>query len=228
MTNSTKTRRGIRRVNHRFEARIAVDGKRKSLGFFDTVTEAYEAYRLAKTGAIDSKPVPFRTLKQPLTAERLREVLDYSPETGIFLHKGRSGVVAGTVAGTVKPDGYRQIRVDCRKYYAAPLAWLYVTGEWPEFQIDHEDGNRDNNKFGNFRSATRAENLQNTALRTNNTTGFHGVSWHAAQRKYVARIMVDRKSIGLGYFHTPEEAHAAYLAAKERLHAFQPKPRDLP
>jgi hypothetical protein len=68
-----------------------------------------------------------------LTAERLREVLDYNPETGVFTWKVRTSirVVAGKVAGSVGKRGYLIIGVGGRNYYAHRLAWLHMTGEWP-------------------------------------------------------------------------------------------------
>ena len=100
-----------------------------------------------------------------LTHERLLQLLTYDPVTGVFRWRySRRGCSAGAVAGRVKPDGYRQIMLDSRAYYAQRLALFYVTGEWPEREVDHKDGCRDNNAWSNLRDATRRQNMWNTKL----------------------------------------------------------------
>lgn len=95
------------------------------------------------------------------TAERLRELLAYNPRTGLFTwrvsRKGRGGVVsAGSVAGTFDTRGSRVITVDNHKYPAARLAWFYVTGRWPTFNLVHVDGNTANDRFANLRPSARS------------------------------------------------------------------------
>lgn len=155
-----------------------------------------------------------------LTAERLREVLGYDPETGLFRWRVRtSNVKVGDVAGCMRKDGYLIISINGRLHQAHRLAWLYVNGEWPPAEIDHIDGRRDFNAIANLREATHAENMHNRRKpQANNTTGYLGVSRYCG--KFRALITLDRKLKHLGYFDTPEEAHAAYLEAKRRLHPF--------
>ena len=153
-----------------------------------------------------------------LTAERLREVLSYDPETGVFTwFAARGSGKVGSVAGCLAKDGYRVIRIDRQRYLASRLVWLYTTGSWPKFEIDHKNGIRDDDRWVNLRDVTRSENQQNLrrAL-SNSTTGFLGVSRH--QGNFQAQIRLDGKSRYLGTFSTPEEAHAAYLNAKRGLH----------
>ena len=158
-----------------------------------------------------------------ITAERLREVLDYDPATGVFTWKARtspfSRVNVGDVAGGLKTKGYIRIKLDGRELLAHRLAWLYVNGEWPADQIDHISGIRTDNRIVNLRLATNAENQHNQRKpQADNTTGFLGVS--PEYGKFKARIVVDGKNKHLGMFHTPEEAHAAYVDAKRKLHKF--------
>jgi hypothetical protein len=161
--------------------------------------------------------------RKPLTAERLRELLHYDPETGVFTRIARvRGTRPGAVAGSMTSKGYRQVRIDGRQYQAHRLAWLYMTGEWPADQIDHRDGDPANNRFDNLRAATHAENQQNRAPPKNSTSGLIGASWQQRSRRWVAQIDAGGRQVYLGLFDTPEEAHAAYLSAKARLHAFQP------
>jgi hypothetical protein len=149
-----------------------------------------------------------------LTAERLRELLDYNPETGIF--RWNVAARAGTVVGCLN-RGYRVIRVDRMLYRAHRLAWLHVYGCWPTDEIDHINGIKDDNRLANLREVTCAENQQNRrSARTDNKTGLLGVS--SSQGGFQAQIKVNCKLFFLGRFATAELAHAAYLEAKRRLH----------
>ena len=97
-----------------------------------------------------------------ITAERLRELLHYDAETGVFRWKVRpyrTSIQSGTVAGMIYA-GYRRIRVDGQMYQAHRLAWFYIHGHWPVNLIDHKNTIRDDNRLSNLREATRAENVQ--------------------------------------------------------------------
>lgn len=152
-----------------------------------------------------------------ITAEQLREKLDYDPTTGVFLWRRTIGTsVAGKVAGHVSNWGYIRIHVCRRKYYAHRLAWLHVHGAFPEKQIDHIDGNKKNNAIGNLRLVTESINqLCNNKPRRNNTTGFIGVQTDRGGR-FTAQIKIDGKQIYLGCFGSAEDAYAAYWAAKSK------------
>ena len=160
-----------------------------------------------------------------LTQSRLKELLAYDPETGIFTRRVSTcnRVKIGGIAGSLNVSlGYIAMHVGGHRNYAHRLAWLYMTGEWPKAEIDHINGIRDDNRFCNLREATRAENVQNKRLYTRNTSGFMGVYWHNRNNKWRARIQVKGRMVSLGYHTTAEAAHAAYLAAKAKYHAFQP------
>lgn len=149
-----------------------------------------------------------------LTAERLREVLHYDPETGVFTWLGRSRR-RGLVAGYTETVGYHVIFVGTRAagklYKAHRLAWLYMTGEWPTDMIDHANGNKTDNRWVNLRAADRSRNLINSRRRRDNTTGFKGVSLNRG--RYMASLTKGGKTMNLGRFDTAEEAHEAYCAA---------------
>lgn len=156
--------------------------------------------------------------KTDLTAQRLREVLHYDPETGIFTWRNASkGTKALAIAGMVRQDGYRIICIDQRRYRAHWLAWLYVTSSWPNTFIDHKDGLPDNNRIENLRQATPQLNAENQRrARRDSKSGLLGASPH--QGKWTAHITVAKRHIYLGIFDTACEAHAAYIEAKRRLH----------
>lgn len=156
-----------------------------------------------------------------ITAAFLRELFHYDPETGVFTRlvtRPGKGARVGDVAGTLKPSGYLTIWICGANHMAHRLAWLYVHGKWPDHEIDHIDGNRANNAIANLRDVTRSVNHENLRrARSDNAHGFLGVSPFKG-KWWKARITVNGKWQHLGTFRTPEEAHAAYLEAKRRLH----------
>ena len=156
-----------------------------------------------------------------LTAERLRELLSYDPNTGEFRHRlTRCSVKAGQLAGSLDSYGYLTIRVAGRRYKAHRLAWLYVYGEWPDAQVDHRSRVRSENSFQNLRKATNAQQQQNRVTAKNNTSGHPGVHWHVGQEKWLARIQRDGVRLNLGRFDSFEDAVAARTAAKALVHTF--------
>jgi hypothetical protein len=159
--------------------------------------------------------------KTELTAERLRELLHYDPTTGMFTWRVSRGTArTGDIAGSTNDGGYIQISVDSVIYKAHRLACLYMTGELPAENIDHRYGNKIDNRWHELRLAKQSQNMQNQRVAlSNNKIGLLGVSIHRGRPR--ATIVVDRKHKHIGYFDTPELAHAAYLEAKTKLHPFQ-------
>lgn len=154
-----------------------------------------------------------------LTAEKLRSLLHYNQETGEFrwtncFFKTKNGQVAGCVNGA----GYVVIGVGGELYLAHRLAWLYQTGEWPEFEIDHKDLQGSNNAWLNLRAATHEQNLRNLGMRAANTSGRKGVYFSKDKNKWHARIRHGGKQIHLGYFEDLNKAADAYNSASEQFH----------
>lgn len=174
-----------------------------------------------------------------ITAELVRQILNYDPETGVFTWRTRPSSMfatpvraamwntryAGKVAGSPMTVGYQQISVFKQVCLAHRLAWLHVHGEWPSEQVDHINGDRSDNRLANLRAASSAENHQNR-ISNRGISKYIGVSWNAQRRKWQAHIAVDGKSRYLGLFDSEEEAYAAYLEAKRELHPFSPVPRE--
>lgn len=156
-----------------------------------------------------------------LTAETLRALLEYDPETGVFkwrVSRKGPGAKAGGAAGWTRSDGYVSIKINGHKHWAHRLAWLYVYGVWPQHGIDHIDGNSSNNAIVNLRDVPHMVNLHNVRReRSNKTSGLpKGVKRNG--RGFAARITAHGKTLSLGQFATPQEAHSAYLVAKRALH----------
>lgn len=158
-----------------------------------------------------SKPLP--------SVERVRELLSYDPETGELRWRvSRCKARAGAVAGTLTSSGYRTICLDGQTLKAHRLAWLLAHGEDPgSLEIDHKNGDKSDNRLANLRLATRKQNGGNVGTIATNTSGFGGVYWHKQRSKWRSQIRHNGRRISLGLFVTPEEAHAAYVAAAEQL-----------
>jgi len=156
-----------------------------------------------------------------LTAKRLRELMNYDAEIGVFTwKKPRPGArhKSGLIAGSPLKAGYLQIGIDGRKYRANRLAWLFVHGRWPSATIDHKNGNAFDNSLSNLREATHRENQQNAKRRSDSVSGLKGVGWIPGAKKWRARIKVDGREVSLGQFNSAAEAYVAYCNAAEKYH----------
>ena len=146
-----------------------------------------------------------------LTIEQLKEVLEYNPDTGLFTWiKSTQQTKAGSVAGNKTNQGYIRISVKRKRYLAHRLAYLYMTGKFPENSIDHINHIRDDNRWTNLRAATNSQNQANRVKQKNNKAGYKGVCWHKSTKKWRAKIVHMNKSIYIGYYTTREEASEAY------------------
>ena len=161
-------------------------------------------------------PINSRT---DLTREMLHDVLVYNQDTGEFIW-GSGRPRTGKLAGWTDFHGYRKISISGHEYLAHHLAWLYVFGVLPRHEIDHINGDRSDNRITNLRDVHRKINTQNQRRRRKDWSPELplGTSFDKARNKFAAYIGHNGKTIALGRFDTPEEAGAAYLAAKRVLH----------
>ena len=141
-----------------------------------------------------------------ITQEELKSILDYDEESGAFtwLISTNNRIKVGSVAGSVSiynnGKKYRRFRFSGKNYLVHRLAWLYMTGEWPKHQIDHEDGNGLNNKWSNLSDVTGSDNSHNQRLRRTNKSGVMGVCWYKRSSKWYAYISIGCKRVHLGCF----------------------------
>ncbi len=156
-----------------------------------------------------------------LTQSELKTRLHYDPDTGIWRWLAKSGqgsrVRNGDIAGTVNKNGYLRIKIDCELYTAHCLAWLYMTGEWPQVEVDHRDCVPENIRWANLRLATASQNGANKRTYKNNKCGTKGVTVLPSGR-YRATLRKDGRFHHIGCFETAMEASLAYMAAAKEKH----------
>jgi len=160
-----------------------------------------------------------RAAPSTLTAQRLREVLSYCPETGALTWRVTNSNArgAGKPAGHRRSDGYLHIRIDGQAYLGHRLVWLHTKGAWPANDIDHIDSDRGNNREANLRDVNMNGNAQNRN-RPQGANPFLGVSWDKECCKWKASIRINGRGKNLGRFSDPLAAHRCYLMAKASLH----------
>lgn len=171
-----------------------------------------------------------------ITQEYLRELLDHNHDTGIFTWNPRPLYLFSSkrafstwnarysmkIAGSIRAcDGYVNITIDNKHYFAHRLAWLYVNGIMPTYEIDHINGVKHDNRIVNLREVTSSGNKQNRLRCSKNSlTGMLGVHFHKQMNKFTSSIFYNGKANHLGTFSTKEDAHQAYVKAKSAVHPF--------
>lgn len=162
----------------------------------------------------------------------LHECFEYSHKTGLltwkarplhhFAHPERANNINSRQAGkqvkVIDHYGYVIVRLNQTNYRVHRIIWKMMTGNEPDNLIDHINGDRSDNRFGNLRPATYSQNNQNGKFRSSNTTGYKGVTYDKSRNKYQSSIWLNKQHISLGRFETPEAAHQAYCEASAKYH----------
>lgn len=162
---------------------------------------------------------PSRRKQSALSQDELKSLLKYCPETGIFVRiKDSQKYKSGHIAGHKNKGGYTYIKINYEGYLAHRLAWFYMTGNWPENEIDHIDLNKRNNTWSNLRESDSFSNNYNKKLSKRNTTGAKGIWFNKDRKKWEVRIHFKGKRIHLGRFPSAEKASKAYDDAAKKLH----------
>lgn len=151
------------------------------------------------------------------TLARLKSLLQYDPNTGVFKWAVDRGnrIKAGSVAGSLRFNGYLAISIDWKRYYSHRLAYFYMYGVMP-LEIDHINGIRDDNRIVNLREVTRLENSKNSSKSRKNTSGHVGVTWSKECSKWLVQIRSEHITHYLGVFSKLDDAISARKAAEER------------
>lgn len=172
-----------------------------------------------------------------LTAEYVRQVLDYNPETGDMIWRERpvthfrkgkhsaervrdmwNATWVGKIAGATGDQGRKLIRLDGHLYKAHRLIWLWMMGDWPDGEVDHRDLNKGNNRWTNLRLATHAQNNMNKPLQKNNVSGLKGVSWSSRDKAWAAEVRDQAVRLRKAGFKSKELAAAWVCEQRAALH----------
>jgi hypothetical protein len=163
-----------------------------------------------------------------LTFAEISKLLKYEPETGKLFwlprtadmfsardpkrsaeysaQRWNSRLAGKEALNSTSTKGYLSGSIFNKPYKAHRVAWVLSTGLWPNEQIDHINGIKTDNRIGNLRPVSNAENCKNKRIFKSNTSGVCGVSWFKRARKWHARIEVNGKTINLGYYDNLEDA----------------------
>lgn len=155
-------------------------------------------------------------MRNDLTAEFIRAILTYNRQTGELRWKvnrpprGKKG----ELAGTIDDNGYVQIGINGKLYYAHRVAFVIVKGRWPAHGIDHKKGKPGDNRWHKIREASASENSQNRGPQSNNKSGVKGVYWHAKRHKW--QVFIDAEYLGI--FASKKTAITVRRQAAKELH----------
>lgn len=146
-----------------------------------------------------------------ISHQLLKQLVHYNPETGVFTWAmSRPACRAGDRAGSKGVLGYRVIGVDNVQYREHRLAWFYMTGEWPDLDIDHVNMVKDDNRWSNLRLCTPSENATNVPPKAKNVSGEKGVSWDKERGLWLAQIRIAGKKKNLGRYSCKDAARKVY------------------
>lgn len=147
-----------------------------------------------------------------LTVDKLRSVLAYDPDTGVFtwLRTLNARAPKGSRAGSVRPDGYRSIGLFGEQYLSHRLAVFYTTGRWPVADVDHKNLIPGDDRWCNLREASCSQNKGNVRPPVTNTSGHKGVTWNKKDKRWRAQIRVSGRRRIIGGFIDKRDAVAAY------------------
>ena len=153
----------------------------------------------------------------------IRQAFSYDSGSGVITRKIDSNHRwrAGTIVGSHDHYGYLELRFGDARYKAHRLAWFLYHGEWPNDDIDHINGVRDDNRIVNLRVVSNSENCKNRSKPKHNTSGHVGVTWDKSVEGWRTRISVNKKVIFLGVFEDKEKAIAVRKKAEVE-HGFHP------
>lgn len=145
------------------------------------------------------------------TVGYLEKLIEYNPETGIFTRLGfskdneRMKKLIGKPTGNQSCNGYISVSIDSKRYLAHALAWYMYYGYYPDFHIDHYDGDKSNNAISNLRPSSPSENQKNRGKNKNNSSGSNGV-YAQPNGRWRARVRVNGKMVNIGTYINYQDA----------------------
>lgn len=153
-------------------------------------------------------------MAKTLTVAYVRERFAYCPETGVLTWKTTPyPSKLGKPVGSLGSHGYLVVNLLGSPQLLHRIAWAIVHGEFPRDRLDHINRVRTDNRVSNLRACTHAQNLANSGLRRDNTSGRKGIFWDAKKKLWRAAITIEGKQRWLGRRKDPDKAAALYADA---------------
>ena len=161
-------------------------------------------------------------MTRPVDVDRVRQLFDYDPDTGLLTWKVQvsNRIRIGSVVKSVSSEGYIQVGVDGQRRLAHHVVWAWWYGTELVGDIDHINRDRKDNRISNLRDVSRSDNLLNAEYA--NSTGFAGVA-KVASGRFAAGIHVKRARVYIGTYDTAEQAHLAYVERHIQLYGEKSK-----
>lgn len=149
-----------------------------------------------------------------------REYLSYDPETGVFrwIKRPANAVRVGDIAENKNTDGYCGVRLKGTHVFLHRLAWAFCYGHLPDFQIDHKNLDRGDNRIANLRKSCPTTNSHNRKRPTTNTSGHKSVFWIKRDSRWLAFVVCNGKRHYGGHFKDRDEAIERADRLRESLH----------
>ena len=153
-----------------------------------------------------------------LSQDLLKELFDYKGGNLIWKVSIGKRAKVGNIVGSINNCGYIVTTINKKSYLVHRLIYAWHYGIFnSSMQIDHINRDRSDNRIENLRVVTNQQNKFNKT----NTKGY---TYNKKNKKFQARITINGKEKNLGYFNNEDEAHTAYLNAKEKVHTFDDTP----
>lgn len=152
-----------------------------------------------------------------LDQEKVRDLFEYRDGILYWKIKPANNAEIGSVAGSIQSNGYCYISIDSKLYRRSRLVFLYHHGYIPEYNIDHKNRRKLDDRIENLREVTQQCNSRNTGNFSNNISGVKGVSWCKRYEKWHSQIGLNKKRYNLGYYDDFDEAVCHRLAAEQCL-----------
>jgi len=148
-----------------------------------------------------------------ITKELLNYYYEYKDGNLFFknLSKGNTSAKIGDKAGHTTKQKYVLIKVEGKGYLLHRVIYCMHYGYFPK-QVDHIDGNPENNKIENLRAVTGSQNCMNKKISIRNTSGFKNVHWHESMNKWRVQIKTNGITKTFGCY---EDIELADLVAHE-------------
>jgi hypothetical protein len=152
-----------------------------------------------------------------ITQDNLKECLEYKEGKLFWIKQSSSNIRIGMEAGTTNERGYVQVKIFNKRYYAHRLVFFMFNGYFPQ-EVDHIDGNKNNNRIENLRASTKAQNQHNAKINKNNTSGVKGVTWDKQNKKWKSQCGYNNKNHYLGHFIDKELAKQVVEQFRKQYH----------